>query len=45
LDFLDAQPEFSEPIWDYLDTLVINERIARGRDLMVKYATVFAAVE
>ena len=27
-----AQPEFEKSIWDYLDDLVNDERIATGRD-------------
>ncbi len=45
MDLLDAQPEFNKSPWDYLDTLVSEERIARGRELLVQYASVFAAVE
>ncbi len=45
MDLLDAQPEFNKSPWDYLDTLVSDERIARGRELLAQYASVFAAVE
>jgi membrane-bound lytic murein transglycosylase B len=45
LDLLDAQPEFNKSPWDYLDILVSDERIARGRELLAQYAQVFAAVE
>lgn len=45
MDLLDAQPEFSEAPWDYLDTLVNDDRIARGRELLAQYASIFAAVE
>ncbi len=45
MDLLDAQPEFNKSPWDYLDTLVSDERIARGRELLAQYAAVFAAVE
>jgi len=45
MDLLDAQPEFSKSPWDYLDVLVSDERIARGRELLGQYAPVFAAVE
>jgi membrane-bound lytic murein transglycosylase B len=45
MDLLDAQPEFNKSPWDYLDTLVSDERIARGRELLTRYASVFAAVE
>ena len=45
MDLLDAQPEFNKSTWDYLDALVSDERIARGRELLAQYASVFAAVE
>jgi membrane-bound lytic murein transglycosylase B len=45
MDLLDAQPEFTKTPWDYLDILVSDERIARGRELLAQYAPVFAAVE
>ncbi len=45
MDLLDAQPEFTKSTWDYLDLLVSDERIARGREFLTQYAPVFAAVE
>ena len=36
MEFLDSQPEFIEATWDYLDTAVSDERIARGRELLVQ---------
>jgi lytic murein transglycosylase len=45
MDLLDAQPEFNKSPWDYLDLLVSDERIARGRELLAKYASVFSAME
>jgi lytic murein transglycosylase len=45
MDLLDAQPEFNKSPWDYLDLLVSDDRIARGREILTQYATVFAAVE
>ncbi|HXW39699.1 MAG TPA: lytic murein transglycosylase, partial [Xanthobacteraceae bacterium] len=45
MDLLDAQPEFNKSPWDYLDLLVSDERIGRGRELLGQYAGVFAAVE
>src|SRR6516165_8014999 len=44
MDKLDAQPEFTKSIWDYLDVLVSDERIARGREVLAQYAPTFAAV-
>ncbi len=45
MDKLDAQPEFIKAPWDYLDLLVSDDRIARGRELLAQYAPTFAAVE
>ena len=45
MDLLDAQPEFTKSTWDYLDLLVGDDRIARGREILVQYAPAFAAVE
>jgi membrane-bound lytic murein transglycosylase B len=45
MDLLDAQPEFTKSTWDYLDLLVSDDRIARGRELLAQYAPAFAAVE
>ena len=45
MDKLDAQPEFTKSTWDYLDLLVSDDRIARGRELLAQYAQVFAAAE
>ncbi len=45
MDKLDAQPEFTKAPWDYLDLLVSDDRIARGRQLLAQYAAIFEAVE
>ncbi len=45
MDLLDAQPEFTKSPWDYLDLLVNDDRIARGRALLAQYAPTFEAVE
>jgi membrane-bound lytic murein transglycosylase B len=45
MDLLDAQPEFTKSIWDYLDRLVGDERIAEGRALLERYRSTFDAVE
>src|SRR5438105_10350193 len=45
MDLMDAQPEFTKPFWDYVDALVNDERIARGREILAKYEPTFAAVE
>jgi lytic murein transglycosylase len=43
LDFLDYQPEFRTPIWDYLSGLVDEERVADGKALHKQWAEVLAA--
>jgi membrane-bound lytic murein transglycosylase B len=45
MDLLDNQPEFTKPVWDYLDRLVTDERIAKGREILAKYRPAFDAVE
>ena len=45
MDLLDNQPEFTKSVWDYLDILVTNERIERGRALVEKYRSIFDAIE
>lgn len=45
MDFMDRQPEFSKALWDYLDVLVNERRIARGREVLAQYRSIFDAVE
>ncbi len=45
MDLLDSQPEFSKAFWDYLDVLVTDARIARGRELLALHQATFEAVE
>jgi lytic murein transglycosylase len=45
MDFLDTQPEFTRALWDYLDFLVTDARITRGREILAQYAGIFDAVE
>jgi membrane-bound lytic murein transglycosylase B len=45
MDLLDAQPEFTKSLWDYLDLLVSEERISEGRALLAQHRATFAAVE
>jgi lytic murein transglycosylase len=45
MDLLDQQPEFTKSFWDYLDLLVSEARIQRGRELLAQYKPVFDAVE
>src|SRR5437868_7053192 len=45
MDLLDAQPEFTKSFWDYLDALVSDERIAKGREVLATHRATFDAVE
>jgi len=45
MDLMDAQPEFTKSIWDYLDILVSDARLARGREILAKYKPQFDAAE
>ena len=42
---LDSQPEFSKPIWEYLDILVSDDRIATGKEAVAQNRATFEAVE
>jgi membrane-bound lytic murein transglycosylase B len=45
MDLLDSQPEFTKSFWDYLDLLVSDERIARGREILLQHQAIFDAME
>ena len=45
MDLMDNQPEFTKSFWDYLDILVNDARIAKGREVLEKYRKTFDAVE
>jgi peptidoglycan lytic transglycosylase B len=45
MDLMDSQPEFTKAIWDYLDVLVNDTRMQRGREVLATYKTTFDAVE
>jgi lytic murein transglycosylase len=45
MDLLDSQPEFTKAVWDYLDVLVNDDRVAAGRALLEKYRSTFDAAE
>ena len=45
MDLMDSQPEFTKAIWDYLDILVNDNRLAKGREILAKYKTQFDATE
>ena len=45
MDLMDAQPEFTKAFWDYLDILVSDARLARGREILAQYKPQFDAAE
>ena len=45
MDLMDSQPEFTKAIWEYLDILVNDNRMAKGREILAKYKPQFDAVE
>jgi peptidoglycan lytic transglycosylase B len=45
MDLLDSQPEFTKSVWDYLDILVNDNRLAKGREILAKYKVQFDATE
>mgnify|MGYP002651562231 CR=1 FL=1 len=44
LPLLDAQPEFTTPIWDYLAGLVDDQRVADGRAMLATHRDLLARV-
>ncbi len=44
LELLDAQPEFTTPIWDYLAALVDEQRISEGQAMLTANAATLAQV-
>lgn len=44
LALLDAQPEFTTPIWDYLAALVDRQRVDDGRAMLVQHHELLARV-
>jgi len=45
LDFQKQQPEFKTPVWDYVDALVEDERVAEGKAAMAREAGALARAE
>ena len=44
-EFLDKQPEFKTPIWDYISGLVDEERVAEGRAKLREHASALSMAE
>jgi lytic murein transglycosylase len=45
MEFMDTQPEFTKSFWDYLDLLVTDARIEKGREILAQHRAIFDAVE
>jgi lytic murein transglycosylase len=45
VSFMDKQPEFTTPVWDYISGLVDEERVEEGRGLMHSHARALQAAE
>jgi lytic murein transglycosylase len=45
IEAMGAQPEFRTPIWDYLATLVDDEKVTQGRALLRQHANTLAQIE
>jgi lytic murein transglycosylase len=45
MDLLDNQPEFTKPVWDYVEAIVTDDRIAQGKAMLDQYRDTFDAVE
>ena len=45
LEFQKQQPEFKTPVWDYLASLVDEERVSDGKARMAQYASALATAE
>jgi membrane-bound lytic murein transglycosylase B len=41
---VETQPEFTTPVWDYIDTRVNSGRISRGRAALERNSALFAAI-
>jgi lytic murein transglycosylase len=45
IELMQNQPEFKIPIWDYLATLVDDQKVAEGRDMLRRHASTLAEAE
>jgi lytic murein transglycosylase len=45
MDLMDAQPEFTKSVWDYLDILVSDARLAKGKEILATYKRQFDSME
>lgn len=45
IELMNNQPEFRTPVWDYLATLVDEQKVSEGRAMLRKHADVLARIE
>lgn len=45
IELMQNQPEFKTPIWDYLATLVDDQKVSEGRALLQKHSALLARIE
>lgn len=45
MEYLDSQPEFSKPIGAYVNMLVTETRVRKGREILERYKPIFDKVE
>ncbi|MGR7995289.1 MULTISPECIES: lytic murein transglycosylase [unclassified Xanthobacter] len=45
MDYLDSQPEFSKPTGAYVEMLVSDWRVKKGREILARYKPIFDQVE
>ena len=45
IELMQNQPEFKTPIWDYLGTLVDEEKVAEGRRMLAQHSSTLSSAE
>ena len=45
LELMNNQPEFKTPVWDYLATLVDDQKVREGRAMLSQHASTLARIE
>lgn len=45
LELMDRQPEFTKAVWDYVDQLVAERRIANGKEMFAQHRAAFQRIE
>jgi len=45
MDLMDSQPEFTKAVWEYVDLLVSEDRVRRGREILAEHRAAFDAAE